>query len=168
MTKEKKWFALYTKPRSEFKAEKDISDLGIENYLPVVIRVKQWSDRKKKITEPVLAGYIFVYADEKERAASLEVNSVVRCLFENGKPAVIYDWQIENLKRFLDEKAEFFINNGLAKGTKIKIKSGPFEGVIGIIVSEQNKKTLTVNLDLLNRSVSAVLPADVDFEIVKE
>jgi transcription antitermination factor NusG len=168
MTKEKNWFALHTKPRAEFKAEKEITDLGIENYLPAVIKIKQWSDRKKKIKEPVLGGYIFVYADEKERVAALETNSVVRCLFENGKPAVIYDWQIENLKRFLDEKADFLINNGIAKGTKIKIKTGPFEGVIGVIVSEQNKKTLTVNLDLLNRSVSAVLPAEVEFEIVKE
>lgn len=168
MTKEKNWFALYTKPRSEFKAEKDISALGIENYLPVVIKIKQWSDRKKKIKEPVLNGYIFVYADEKERIAALETNSVVRCIFENGKPAVIYDWQIQNLKRFLDEKADFLINNGIEKGTKIKIKSGPFEGVIGVIVTGNNKNTLTVNLDLLNRSISAVLPAGVEFDIVKE
>jgi transcription antitermination factor NusG len=168
MNTEKKWFALYTKPRSEFKAEKDISALGIINYLPVVTKIKQWSDRKKKIAEPVLKSYIFINGDEKERLAALETNSVVRCLFENGKPAVIYDWQIENLKRFLDEKAEYFINNGLAKGTKIIIKSPPFEGVIGVIISEQNRKALTVNIDLLNRSISAVIPSDIEFEILAE
>ena len=168
MEKEKYWFALYTKPRAEFKAEREIEKLGIMNYLPAVIKVKQWSDRKKKITEPVLNGYIFIYADEKERIAALESSSIVRCIFDNGKPAVIYDWQIENLKRFLNEKAEFLINSGLAKGAKIRIKSGPFEGVIGVIVSDKNSKTLTVNLDLLNRSITAVVPNDVDFEIVKE
>ena len=91
----------------------------------------------------------------------------MRCIFDHGKPAVIPDWQIENLKKFLNEKAEFLTNDGIAEGTKIRIKSGPFEGVVGIIVSEKNKKTFTVNLDLLNRSVTAVIPVEIEFEIVK-
>lgn len=168
MSTEKKWFALYTKPRSEFKAETEIKNLGIENYLPTITRLKQWSDRKKKVVEPVLSSYIFIFADEKERLASLELNQVVRCIFEHGKPAVIPGWQIENLKKFLSDKSDFLINNGILQGTKIRIKSGPFEGVIGVIAAESNKKTLTVNLDLLNRSISATIPADVEFEIVKE
>jgi transcriptional antiterminator RfaH len=168
MIEEKKWVALYTKPRSEFKAEADIKKLGIDIYLPVITRVKQWSDRKKKVTEPVLNGYIFIFADEKERLAALEVYSVVRCVFDNGKPAIIPEWQIDNLKKFLSEKTDYLINNGLAQGTKIKIKSGPFEGVIGVIISDEKKKSLSVNLDLLNRSVTAEISADTKFEVIKE
>jgi Transcription antiterminator len=167
MIEDKKWVALYTKPRSEFKAEADINKVGIINYLPVVTRVKQWSDRKKKVTEPVLNGYIFIFADERERLAALEVYSVVRCVFDNGKPAVIPEWQIDNLKKFLSEQTEYLINNGLTQGTKIKIKSGPFEGVIGVIISDEKKKSLSVNLDLLNRSITAEISADTEFEVIK-
>ena len=48
----KYWFALYTKPRSEFKAEQQLTAVGVENYLPTITRLKQWSDRKKKVTTP--------------------------------------------------------------------------------------------------------------------
>jgi len=168
MNTEKHWFALYTKPRTEFKVEAEIIKLGIENYLPAITKVKQWSDRKKKVTEPVLRGYIFILADERERLLALEVNQVVRCIFDHGKPAMIPNWQIENLKSFLSEKADFLINEGIAEGTKIRIKSGPFENVIGVVSSESNKKTLTVNIDLLNRSITAVLPSDVKFEIITD
>jgi transcriptional antiterminator RfaH len=166
MPTEKNWIALYSKPRSEFKAEAEIKRLGIENYLPVITKVKQWSDRKKKVTEPVLHGYIFIRADEKERLEALEINSIVRCVFDHGKLAIIPAWQIENLKNFLTEKEEFLIKEGIVKGTKIRIKSGPFEGIIGVITSDSNKKTLNVNLDLLNRSIAAVIPSDVEIEVV--
>ena len=45
---EKHWFALYTKPRHEFKAELQLKNISIDNYLPTYIVTKQWSDRKKK------------------------------------------------------------------------------------------------------------------------
>ncbi len=49
---DKFWFALYTKPRNEFKAEQQLTAVDITNYLPTVTLLKQWSDRKKKVTEP--------------------------------------------------------------------------------------------------------------------
>jgi transcription antitermination factor NusG len=69
-TPQKYWFVLYTKPRHEFKAEEQIKSLNIEVYLPTTTVVKQWSDRKKKVTEPLFKSYIFIYADEKERLNS--------------------------------------------------------------------------------------------------
>ena len=98
----KAWFALYTKSRSEFKAAEQIGANEVEYYLPTVVKYSQWSDRKKKITEPLIRGYIFIYADEKERILSLEQNAVVRCLTERGRPAKIPDWQIDNIKKMLE------------------------------------------------------------------
>ena len=66
-SKDKYWFALYTKPRNEFKAEQQLTAAEIINYLPTLTLVKKWSDRKNKVTEPLLRGYIFIYANEEER-----------------------------------------------------------------------------------------------------
>lgn len=164
----KAWFALYTKPRSEFKAASQIESIGVSYYLPSITKVSQWTDRKKKITEPLIRGYIFIYADERERLLSLEQFSVVRCVFERGRPAKVPDWQIENLKNMLKNDAEFLISNKLAPGIKVKIKEGPFEGVIGTIQDAENGKTLAVSIDLLNRSIIAHLPKESVFEVVRE
>ena len=163
----KKWFALYTKPKHEFKASLQLESKGIDFYLPVITRLKQWSDRKKKITEPLLRGYIFIFADEKERNISLEQFSVVRCIFDNGRPAVIPEWQIDNLKRFLSKDEDIIVHSGIVPGANIKILDGPFAGVIGVINNELKGKTIAVNIDLLNRSVLARLSKDTGFEVIK-
>jgi len=168
LLQQKAWFALYTKPRSEFKAAKQIEAAGIEYYLPSITKIKQWSDRKKKITEPLISGYIFIYADEKERITSLEQFSIVRCVFERGRPAKIPQWQIDNLKNMLLNESEFQIKEGLVRGVKVKIKEGPFAGVIGTVQDSSTGKTIAVSIDLLNRSVIAHLPKESIFEIIKE
>lgn len=166
--KEKAWFALYTKPRSEFKAAEQIGENGINYFLPTITRIKQWSDRKKKITEPLLHGYIFIFADEKERITSLEQQSIVRCVFDAGRPAKIPQWQIDNLKTMLGSNSELFIKEGLIPGTQVRIKDGLFEGVVGIVQNSEGGKTIAVSIDLLNRSIIAYLPKDCTFEVLKD
>ena len=165
---EKDWFALYTKSRSEFKAAEQLQAIGVHHYLPVVVKWKKWSDRKKKILEPILKGYIFILANERERKLSLEQFSIVRCVFDNGRPAKIPDWQIENLKKMLSEDSDFLIQDGLIPGVKVKIREGPFEGIIGIVQESDNGKTIAVSIDLLRRSVIAHLPKESIFEVVKD
>ena len=165
---EKVWFALYTKSRSEFKAAEQLQSVGVQHYLPVVVKWKKWSDRKKKILEPILKGYIFILADEKERKLSLEQYSIVRCVFDNGRPAKIPEWQIDNLKKMLSKESDFLIQDGLIPGVKVKIRAGPFEGIIGVVHESDNGKTIAVSIDLLRRSVIAHLPKESIFEVVKE
>ena len=49
----KKWFAIYVKSRNEKKVFKTLDDIGIESFLPLITRMKQWSDRRKKVEEPL-------------------------------------------------------------------------------------------------------------------
>ncbi|MBU1099086.1 MAG: UpxY family transcription antiterminator [Bacteroidetes bacterium] len=157
----KNWFALYTKPRAEFKAEEQLKAEDIENYLPTYKTIRQWSDRKKKITVPLLPGYIFVHATEKERLTALEQMSIVRTIIFEGKPAVIPDWQIENLQRLLDRDPEVSVIDRIMTGTRVKITSGSFCDVEGIVVLEaNNERNLVVSIDMLNRSVIVKLPAN--------
>jgi transcriptional antiterminator RfaH len=164
----KSWFALYTRSRSENKVAEQLQAIGIQYYLPVIAKWKKWSDRKKKILEPVIKGYIFIFADEKERKLSLEVAAVVRCVFDRGRPAKIPEWQIDNLKRMLSKESDFIIQDGLVPGVKVKIREGPFEGVIGVVHESDNGKTIAVSIDLLRRSVIAHLPKESIFEVIKE
>ena len=162
------WFALYTKPRNEFKAAKQLEAVGVEYYLPTIVKISQWSDRKKKINEPLLRGYIFIFSNEKERILSLEQPSIVRCLSQRGRPARVPEWQIDNLKKMLQTDSEFHIKEGLTRGVKVKIKDGPFQGVIGVVQEAEIGRAIVVSIDLLNRSVIAHLPKESVFEIVKD
>lgn len=165
---EKFWFALYTKARNEFKAEQQLLAAGITSYLPKVTLLKQWSDRKKKVTEPLLRGYIFIHANEEERLISLEQQSIVRCVFDAGRPARIPDWQIDNLKTMIATKVDIIVHKGIVPGARVIIRNGPLGGIIGTVVEGQMGKSISVAIDLLNRSVVASLPDESSLEAIRE
>jgi hypothetical protein len=50
---ETKWYAVYTRPRWEKKVAEILTDKKIENYCPLNKVVRQWSDRKKIVHEPL-------------------------------------------------------------------------------------------------------------------
>ena len=167
-TGERYWYALYTRSRSENKAAEQLEALGIKYYLPVIYKWKKWSDRKKKVAEPILKGYIFIFSDERERMLSVEQSAIVRCVFDIGRPARIPEWQIDNLKKMLSNETDLLIKEGLVPGVKVKIIEGPFEGIIGVVHESDNVNTIAISIDLLRRSVIAHLPKESVFEVVKD
>ena len=60
-----KWYAIFTKSRSEKKVYERLLDADIEAFLPIVKTVRQWSDRKKTVYLPLIPSYVFVKMDEK-------------------------------------------------------------------------------------------------------
>ncbi len=163
-TEKKNWYALYTKVNQEFKAKDYLDSIGVENYLPAITRIKQWSDRKKKITEPVLRGYIFIYSNEYERIQSLQSPSIVRCVSQNGKPAVIPEWQIENFRNLIERKIDYLVYEGLVPGQYVEILNGPLKGLKGIIIKSDESKRFAVSIELLNRSIIVEIPAVIEIK----
>jgi len=162
------WFALYTKPRQEFKAELQLRGAGIEVYLPKITHMQQWSDRKKKVTEPLINSYIFIFASEKERILALEEDAIVRCVFDCGRPAKIPIDQMQNFIEFIKEEEDYFVVNGIVKGAKVLIKDGTFAGVTGVVIDEPSGKTVSVSIELLNRTVVARLPQTVELDVISQ
>jgi transcriptional antiterminator RfaH len=156
----KHWLALYTKPQHEFKVAIELESVSIEHYLPTITLTKKWSDRKKKITEPLFRGYIFIHVVEKERLLAVSQKGVVKTVFFDGKPAVIPDWQIENIKKMLSNSPEVYLSDKIEVGTKVKIVDGPFKDVVGVVTSTQEEKWLAVSVDLLRCSVLVRLSND--------
>jgi transcription antitermination factor NusG len=159
-TSGRKWFALYTKPRHEFKAETQLNSVSVENYLPTFTAIKQWSDRKKKVISPLFSGYIFIHSNEKERILAIEQSTIVRTVCFNGKPSAIPDWQIESLRKMLTETHNVLISDKIESGMKVKIIDGPFKDVIGIVTAHQQESWLAVAVELLQRTVMVRLPKD--------
>lgn len=161
LSDERYWFAFYTKSRHEFKAHTDFNTFGVEHYLPTITRMKQWSDRKKKVTEPLFRGYIFAKVNEYERAIALQSDAVVNTVAFSGQPAHVQDFEIENLKRLLERNPKVFVTDKIKTGTKVIIKSGPFMGIEGMVFKNENDDSmLAITCDLLQRSVVVHLPVN--------
>src|ERR1700743_2014633 len=90
-----KWYPVYTHARAEKKAFRALVDKGIEVYLPLHRQLKQWSDRKKWVDEPLIKSYLFVRVKESEQTEVLMTKGVSRFIFFSGKIASMSDRQID-------------------------------------------------------------------------
>ena len=119
-TNSRKWFVLYTKPRTEIKVSQRLSVLGIENYMPTRVEVRKWSDRKKKIIVPLLPSMVLVSLLEKDASKVFEVAGTVRYLFEKGKRAEVYNEEVLAMKYYL-ENTYYSKQKELAVGETVKV-----------------------------------------------
>ena len=116
----KKWYIVYTKPRTELKVSQRLSVLGIENYTPTRMEVRQWSDRKKKILVPLLPTMVLVSIHEKEVNKVFEVAGVVRYLFEKGKRVEVSQDEVFAMKYYI-ENTYHSNKKELAVGETVKV-----------------------------------------------
>lgn len=151
---EKKWFVVYTRPQQELKVASQLSAMGITNYCPTITLVKQYSDRKKKVTRPLLSSYVMVEVEEKDRNKVFTCNGIVRYLFFLGKPAVIPASDISLMQNDLNGVYNDFKVTTLSVGDSHTITEGPFSGVSGRVVQSDNKK---VKLELVSLGMSITL-----------
>lgn len=123
---EKKWLAVYTQPRWEKKVYKLFQDNGIESYCPLNTVYRQWSDRKKKIEEPLFKSYVFVRVADDERTAVRMISGVINFVYWLGRPAIIKDAEIETIRRFMNdfEEVEVMAVENIEPGSQLVINSG--------------------------------------------
>ena len=99
---ERHWHALYVRSRSEKKVLSQLEEMGVEAYLPLVTKVKQWSDRRMKVQEPLFRSYVFVFSNEKEYIPILNVYGVVKFVTFERKAVIVPENQILAIKKFVE------------------------------------------------------------------
>jgi transcriptional antiterminator RfaH len=142
------WFVIYTKPRNEKKVTEQLLAIGIETFCPIITSIKQWSDRKKKVTTPLINSYVFVQLDEVNRFKVFDVPGVVRYVHWLKKPAVVRDSEIQSLKELTEKTIRSFTIDHLTKGEEFLIPSGVFKDKKGLI-EEVRGKSIKIKLDEL-------------------
>ena len=155
-----KWYALYTRPRHEKKVYDQLIEKGVVAFLPVVERVRQWKDRKKRVEMPLFNSYVFVRIDLKDRYYSLQTHGVVRLVSFGGKPASIPDWQIEQLQQVIKHPDTLELEHYLREGDWVEVTAGPFKGAKGRLKELRGQTRLVINIDGIYQSVSFVIDKD--------
>lgn len=121
------WHVLYTKPKWEKKVADQLNSFGVTCYCPTVVKVQQWSDRKKKVVVPLFNHYVFVQVPEKDRNSVFISPGVIRYLFWLGKHAIVKDKEIMIIKQWLEGDETNSIDVlPYTVGETIKIENGPF------------------------------------------
>lgn len=158
----RQWHALYVRSRSEKKVLTQLEEMGVTAYLPLITRIKQWSDRKKKVEEPLFKSYVFVFSNEKERYQILNVFGVMRFVSFEHEAVVVPENQIIAIKKYIDEQEveenDLDKNKDLQKGQLVMITHGPMQGLVGRLDSVNNKRRLIVFIEVVGQYIAVNVP----------
>jgi transcriptional antiterminator RfaH len=156
------WYAVYTRSRFEKRLMQLLADKGIEAYVPLRKVMRQWSDRKRLIEEPMIRSYCFVRVGAKEYYEVLNTPGAVRYVWFSGKPATIPDRQIDMLKAISGSGLEVeCLPDTFRPGVRVTVNAGPLKGLSGELVNISSKKRVIIRIDqigqVLTLSISPLL-----------
>ena len=157
---EPKWYVVKTNSRAEKKVHERLELLGFTVYLPLVTTIKQWSDRKKKIEVPLISSTLFVQCEETELKKLFNVLGFHYLLNFLGRPAIVRDFEIRNLRILLKENVEFDSEESLdvVPGDKVEVIRGPFQGLIATSIEVNRTHKLIVQIESLDQRFVVHVP----------
>ena len=151
---DKKWFAIYVKSRNEKKVFKQLDDMGIESFLPLITRLKQWSDRKKKVDEPLFRSYIFVNISLKDYYTVLNVPGVVKFITFERQPVPVPENQIIAIKEYINDNDLHDVNyEDFKEGELVRIKSGQMKDLVGRFIKINGKHRIIIDIEAVGQSL---------------
>lgn len=153
------WYAVYVKSRTEKKVALEFEIDSIDYYLPLVKRLKQWSDRKKWIDEPLFRSYIFVNIEQRDYFKVLQVPGAVKYITFEGHAVPIPIAQINAIKYYLEENdPENIDSSKWQKGIKVEVITGSMAGLCGELIEMRGKSKVKVEIEAIGSTLVIHIP----------
>jgi len=155
------WYAAYTWANHEKKVDAELRRRSVESFLPLYTALRQWKDRRVRIDLPLFPGYIFVHVALRDRLQVLQVRGVARLVGFGGLPVALPDEQVNTLRAGLrgPVRAEPYPYVDFVAGRRVQVKTGPFAGMTGILMTRKNRTRLVVSVDMIQRAVAVEVDA---------
>ena len=151
-----RWFAVHTRARHERVVVQRFRDKGLTTFLPVVTQIRRWSDRQKTIEVPLFGCYVFVkiMPSNEDRQKILRTDSVFDLVGVPRQGTPIPDEQIDAVRTIVEERVNWESYPFLKIGERVRIRSGALDGIEGILVSRDGKRSVVVSVDAVQRSLA--------------
>jgi transcription elongation factor/antiterminator RfaH len=155
----RRWYAIYTKSRNEKKAAQELRSRGVEVYLPTIKTLRQWSDRKKWVEEPLFKSYLFVRILDKDYLDVLQARGVVHFITFQKKRVPIPDPQIEAVRAYLNETDPIPPDElHFEPGSRVEITRGTMRGLTGTMVKVRGKHRVVIEIEVINEKLFLNVP----------
>lgn len=157
---EQRWFAVYTRPKSE-KVVKHLLDVkGVETYLPLLEVTRRYTRKIKVLHLPLISCYIFVRIVKSQYVPVLETENVVKFIRFSRNLIAIPEEEINILRMVVGEVKDLEAQAGLLKeGDRVEIIGGKLTGIKGHLVEKQGKKKMVIALENIGYSLTMTVDA---------
>jgi transcription antitermination factor NusG len=148
------WYALQVWVRKEALVATQLQGQGLECFLPKYKSVRQWSDRKKELEQPLFPGYLFCRFNYTERRPIVVTPGVLQVVGNGRIGLPVEDKEVEAI--------QLAVGSGIAAqpwpfleiGERVRIHTGKLSGLEGILVNFKGNHRVVLSVALLQRSVA--------------
>ena len=157
----KSWFALRVEPRCETEVRMRLDRLRVEAAVPIrQVQVKRRfrAESRRTIERAVLSGLVFVrlVASNAAFAGLLRVKGVAAIVGKEGAPYPIGNQEMQEFMELAQAGAfnERCTANGIAVGSRVRIRVGPFADAAGIFEGYGKARGARVRTMLFGREMT--------------
>ena len=149
-----RWYAAYTYPRHEKAVLKQLESKSIEAFLPVFLTENRWKDRRVQIQNPLFPGYVFVRVGSQDLMRLLSTDGVSYVLRNGEAGGSLSDQETLAVEALCKGSEPRGPHSYLRVGRRVRIESGPFAGVEGVLAKVRDATRVVITVDALCSSVS--------------
>jgi len=144
------------------KVHQQLEEKELVSFLPLLETLRQWSDRKKKVFEPLFRGYVFVQIDMKhEHVKVLETDGVVKFIGIGRIPSVVSERDIEWLRTLVREPDALHKTvSTMPAGRKVRVIAGPFKDFQGIVVKQGREDRMVIFFESIMQGIEVSIVPD--------
>jgi transcription antitermination factor NusG len=156
LEKEATWWAMYCLARQEKQLMRRLRALDVPFYSPLhKKRYRSPSGRVRTSHVPLFASYVFIYGDESHRHIAKSTGCVSRWLVPSDPETLTGN--LRQIHRLIESGAPLTLEARLQPGTRVRIRSGPFVDLEGVIIRRAKKTRLLVAVDFIQQGASVSL-----------
>jgi transcription antitermination factor NusG len=148
------WFAIYTASRHEKHVAEQLNDRQFETFLPLYRAVHVWKNRSKVTLDlPLFPCYLFARSGPERRGNLLSVPGVLSIVGSKQESWPLPDAEVEALRSGLQQH-NAVPHSYLAVGDRARITNGPFAGMEGVVLRQNNGLRVVLSFSHIMRSFS--------------
>ena len=150
------WYAVYTKPHREFQVQAQLSNQGFRTFLPRFRKTVRHARKLTTVNAPFFNRYLFVALDlGRDRWRSVNGTFGVVCLVSNGVgPIPLPTGIVESMIEASDAQGFMNVGHALQVGESVRVLTGPFADLVGVLVRADGARRVQVLLQLLGGTVA--------------
>lgn len=157
------WFVAHTRPRREKKLVEFCERQMIAVTLPCYASAHKYRGKTVTFQKPLFPGYAFLQLQPAE-ITPIRQNENVANLLEVFDQAT-FSRQLQEILLALESGLEVRLAPTIESGSRVRIRTGPLQGIEGFIESRQGSTIVILRLDFINQAAAVRMSAE-DLELV--
>lgn len=145
-----KWFVMHTRSRQEKALAASLDAMGVDYFLPLVAQVRTHGSRRVRVELPLFTGYLFLHGSREDAFACDRTRRVAQIIDVPDQKRLAQE--LQNIRLALTSDQPIDPYPYLRAGVKVVVRSGPLQGMTGLVENRTRLDRLVLQVDVLGQA----------------